>query len=305
MRSKTNSMRSMPMIFEGIAGKMQSEGTEESNRVMRYGLNNTARDGDQPKQVWINELRARDDRSRDMNCDPDSAGEDWPKPVRTNKLRASLSSSLTITGFAHIIIIYHFNKELELRERDDRLRLPIVEPRVSDNEGVAFGRGGWGGGYTGISICKRGGTHSPWRPDADTPTECLIALYLTASTLLPTNDTKLHPRFVQTNTGDPPSGFKACYSKLGYHPNPLANALASFTLNPPQRLKKRWPRDLPAEWFQYYRGSLQVGKCHQWVASSVTSFTSLFLFVSMYINILSKEESKLLMPEERLGYTVA
>ncbi|KAL1122751.1 hypothetical protein AAG570_003078, partial [Ranatra chinensis] len=42
------------------------------------------------------------------------------------------------------------------------------------------------------------------------------------------------------------SRFKSFHSKLENHPNQLANALSPSThpLNPPRRLKRRWPRDL-------------------------------------------------------------
>ncbi|KAL1139859.1 hypothetical protein AAG570_006836 [Ranatra chinensis] len=45
------------------------------------------------------------------------------------------------------------------------------------------------------------------------------------------------------------SRFKSFHSKLENHPNQLANALSLTThpLNPPRRLKRRWPRDLLAE----------------------------------------------------------
>ncbi|KAL1114974.1 hypothetical protein AAG570_007797 [Ranatra chinensis] len=43
--------------------------------------------------------------------------------------------------------------------------------------------------------------------------------------------------------------FKSFHSKLENHPNQLANALSFTThpLNPPRRLKRRWPRDSLAE----------------------------------------------------------
>ncbi|KAL1130114.1 hypothetical protein AAG570_013053 [Ranatra chinensis] len=43
--------------------------------------------------------------------------------------------------------------------------------------------------------------------------------------------------------------FKSFHSKLENHPNQLADALSTTThpLNPPRRLKRRWPRDLLAE----------------------------------------------------------
>ncbi|KAL1117259.1 hypothetical protein AAG570_004585 [Ranatra chinensis] len=43
---------------------------------------------------------------------------------------------------------------------------------------------------------------------------------------------------------------KSFHTNLGAHPNPLISALSSHThpLNPPRRLKRRWPRDLLGDW---------------------------------------------------------
>ncbi|KAL1130983.1 hypothetical protein AAG570_012224 [Ranatra chinensis] len=43
--------------------------------------------------------------------------------------------------------------------------------------------------------------------------------------------------------------FRSFHTNLEAHPNPLISALSSHThpLNPPRRLKRRWPRDLLGE----------------------------------------------------------
>ncbi|KAL1132567.1 hypothetical protein AAG570_010519 [Ranatra chinensis] len=70
--------------------------------------------------------------------------------------------------------------------------------------------------------------------------------------------------------------FKTFHSKLETHHNPRVSSLSSSThpLNPPRRLKRRWPRDLLVEYYPFF-SALPIRGYHQWVASLNKLFTSL------------------------------